>query len=160
MTPEQNELLTQIGPGTRMGNVMRRYWWAVGFTESVDKTPVPVRILGEDLILFRTLNGKFGLTDRYCAHRLASLEHGRVENDGIRCCYHGWVYDVNGRCIDQPGEPSGSNFKDKIKLKAYPTQEHGGIVWAYMGLGEPPPFPRYDFLVRDDGERTLNGYLR
>jgi 5,5'-dehydrodivanillate O-demethylase len=95
-----------------------------------------------------------------CPHRGTSLEYGWIEGGGLRCCYHGWVFDVAGHCIEQPGEPKGSNFKDKIKLKAYPIREIGGLVFAYMGAAEPPTFPRYDFLVRDDGERTFAGYLR
>jgi len=159
MTPEGNELLTQIGPGTRMGDVMRRYWWAVGFSESVNKTPVPVRILGEDLILFRTGNGKIGLTDRYCAHRLASLEHGRVENDGIRCCYHGWLYDTSGQCREMPAEPPDSRLKDEVKLKAYRIQEMGGLLFAYLGPDPAPLLPNYDLLVRGDLDRTVSATI-
>ena len=161
MDAQENETMTRVGPGTPAGETLRRYWLPVLFSDEINsEQPKIVRRLAEDLLLFRDEFGRVGLTEPTCPHRGTSLEYGWIEAGGIRCCYHGWVYDVNGRCIDQPGEPSGSNFKDKIKLKAYPTQEHGGIVWAYMGLGEPPPFPRYDFLVRDDGERTLNGYLR
>jgi 5,5'-dehydrodivanillate O-demethylase len=161
MDAQENATMTRVGPGTPAGETLRRYWLPVLFSDEINsEQPKIVRRLAEDLLLFRDEFGRVGLTEPTCPHRGTSLEYGWIEAGGIRCCYHGWVYDVNGRCIDQPGEPSGSNFKDKIKLKAYPTQEHGGIVWAYMGPGEPPPFPRYDFLVRDDGERTLNGYLR
>src|SRR4029434_9768351 len=89
-----------------------------------------------------------------------SLYYGWIEAGGIRCCYHGWVFDVSGRCIEQPGEPTGSTFKDRIQLKPYPTRELGGMIWAFMGSGEPPELPNYHFLVRDDGERTFSGYVR
>jgi len=158
MDQDENDLMTRVGPGTPAGETLRCYWLPVSFSDEV-KTDEPkiIRRLAEDLLLFRDQFGRVGLTEPSCPHRGTSLEYGWVEAGGIRCCYHGWVYDVNGSCIEQPGEPTGSNFKDKIKLKAYPTREHGGIVWAYMGRSDPPPFPRYDFLVREDGERTLNG---
>ncbi len=161
MDAQENETMTRVGPGTPAGETLRRYWLPINFSDEV-KTDEPkiVRRLAEDLLLFRDEFGRVGLTEPVCPHRGTSLEYGWIEGGGIRCCYHGWVYDVTGRCIEQPGEPAESTFKDKIKLKAYPTHEHGGIVWAYMGPGEPPPFPRYDFLVREDGERTLNSYLR
>jgi 5,5'-dehydrodivanillate O-demethylase len=132
MDQARNELLTRVGPGTRMGNLLRYYWWPVGFSQSLDKIPQPVRILGEDLILFRNAQGKVGLMDRFCAHRLASLEHGRVENDGIRCCYHGWLFGNDGQCLEMPAEPEDSRLHLEVKLKAYKTQEMGGLIFAYM----------------------------
>src|SRR5262249_21873708 len=127
LTPEENELLTRVGPGTPAGEVFRRYWWPVGLSELLGTAPVPVRILGEDLVLFRTRKGEPGLLGRHCTHRLASLEFGRTEEQGIRCCYHGWLYDVHGRCLEQPAEPPESTFKDRIRQKAYMAQEAGGL---------------------------------
>src|SRR5258706_2010084 len=161
MDQSDNDMMTRIGPDTLAGETLRRYWLPISFSSEIksDK-PKIVRRLAEDLLLFRDEQSRVGLTEPTCPHRGTSLEYGWVEAGGIRCCYHGWVFDVNGRCIEQPGEPPGSTFKDKIQLKAYPIQEVGGLVFDYMGRGKPPPFPRYDFLVRQDGERTYDGYVR
>jgi 5,5'-dehydrodivanillate O-demethylase oxygenase subunit len=161
MDAKENETLTRVGSGTPAGETLRKYWLPVGFShETKSDFPKLVRWLGEDLILFRDEHGRVGLVEPTCPHRGTSLEYGWIEGGGLRCCYHGWVFDVGGRCLEQPGEPPGSTFKDKIRLKTYSVRELGGIVWAYMGSGEPPPLPRYDFLVREDGERTFAGYLR
>ena len=157
MLAERNELLTRVGPNTRMGALLRRYWWPVGFSEIVDKTPVPVRLLGEDLIMFRDGSGGIGLMDRFCAHRLVSLEHGRVESNGLRCCYHGWLFDTSGQCVQMPAEPDDSKLHLEVKLKAYKTQELGGLIFAYMGPDPAPLLPNYDLLVRDDVNRTVSG---
>jgi 5,5'-dehydrodivanillate O-demethylase len=152
MTPEENEKLTRVGPGTPMGELLRRYWWPIWFQEQVTNKPVPVRLLGEDLILFRDpVTQKLGLLERYCAHRRVSLEYGRVEENGIRCCYHGWKFDCSGQCNDMPVEPEGSKLKDGVKIKAYEAVEIGGLVFAYMGPKPAPAFPRWDLLVRDAG---------
>lgn len=161
MDVQENELLTQVGPGTPGGETLRRYWLPVGFSQDIKADePQFVTWLGEDLVIFRDEFGRVGLIHPYCAHRNTSLEYGWIEGGGLRCCYHGWVYDIHGRCIEQPGEPEGSNFKDKIKLKSYPVREQGGVAFAYMGAGEPPELPNYDFLVREDGERIHHGYFR
>jgi 5,5'-dehydrodivanillate O-demethylase oxygenase subunit len=161
MDAQENEFLTRVGPGTPAGETLRKYWLPVGFShEHGSDAPSLVRWLGEDLILFRDESGRVGLIEPSCAHRGTSLEYGWIEAGGIRCCYHGWVYDVNGRCIEQPGEPPGSDFKNKIKLKSYPVRELGGIIWAYLGKGAPPELNRYHFLVREDGEREYSGYVR
>jgi 5,5'-dehydrodivanillate O-demethylase oxygenase subunit len=161
MDADENELLTRVGPGTPAGETLRKYWLPVGFSSEITcEAPKLVRWLCEELLLFRDEFGRVGLIHPYCAHRGTSLDYGWIEAGGIRCCYHGWVYDVNGRCIEQPGEPEGSIFKDKIKLKAYSVRELGGIVWAYMGTGQPPELPHYHFLVREDGERNYSGYIR
>ena len=161
MDAEENEFLTRVGPGTPAGETLRKYWLPVGFShEHASDAPRLVRWLGEDLILFRDEAGRVGLIEPTCAHRGTSLEYGWIEAGGLRCCYHGWVYDVNGRCIEQPGEPPGSDFKNKIKLKSYPVRELGGIIWAYMGKGAPPELTNYHFLVRTDGERVYTGYVR
>lgn len=161
MDKQENDMMTRVGPGTPAGETLRRYWLPVGFSHEINsEEPKIVRRLGEDLLIFRDEQGRVGLTEPACPHRGTSLEYGWIEAGGIRCCYHGWVFDVNGRCIEQPGEPAGSNFKDKITLQAYSIREVGGLIFAYMGPGEPPPFPRYDFLLRQDGERTYDGYVR
>ncbi|HEU0069664.1 MAG TPA: Rieske 2Fe-2S domain-containing protein [Alphaproteobacteria bacterium] len=156
MTPQENELLTRIGPGTRMGAVMRRYWWPIGYSQEVGSIPLPVRLLGEDLILFRAGNGKVGLVAQACAHRLASLEHGRVEQNGIRCCYHGWLYDMNGQCVEMPAEPDDNQLCKDVKIAGYRTEELGGLVFAYMGPEPAPLLPNYDLLVREDCDRQLS----
>ena len=147
LSREDNELLTRVGPGTGMGELMRRFWMPVVMSAEIaepDCTPVRVRLLGEPLIVFRDTNGRVGLVDEACPHRLSSLYFGRNEECGIRCVYHGWKFDVDGNCVDMPSEPADSNYKTKVKLKAYPTRESGGVVWAYMGpaekMGEPPNF--------------------
>jgi 5,5'-dehydrodivanillate O-demethylase oxygenase subunit len=148
MTPEENEMFTRVGRGTPAGEMLRRYWWPVWFSELVVSRPVPVRILGEDLILFRDATGETGLLDRRCPHRGASLELGRVEADGIRCCYHGWKFDRAGRCLDMPAEPENTPLKGEVRQTAYMTQEAGGLVFAYLGPRPAPLLPKYDLLFR------------
>jgi 5,5'-dehydrodivanillate O-demethylase len=161
MDPTENELLTRVGPGTAAGETLRKYWLPIGLSSEINSdAPKLVRWLGEDLLLFRDEFGRVGLTEPTCPHRGASLDYGWIEAGGIRCCYHGWVFDVNGRCLEQPGEPPASGFKEKIWLKAYPVREMGGMLWAYLGSGQPPELPNYHFLVRDDGERSFSGYVR
>jgi 5,5'-dehydrodivanillate O-demethylase len=120
--------------------------------------PTPVRILGEDLVLFRDGSGRPGLIGVRCPHRGASFEYGRIRPDGIECCYHGWRFDVAGNCLDQPAEPPESGFKDKVRVTAYPVREMGGILWAYLGPGEPPILPRLDVVARDDGVRAVENF--
>src|SRR5579859_1316964 len=155
---EDNDLVTRVGPGTPMGNMMRQYWVpAMLSTElpSADSDPVRVMLLGEQLIGFRDTNGKVGLIQNNCPHRGASLFFGRNEEAGLRCVYHGWKFDVAGNCIDMPNEPAESDFKQKVKATAYPTQERGGIVWAYMGSRqEPPKLPNYHWCTRPDAGRS------
>jgi 5,5'-dehydrodivanillate O-demethylase oxygenase subunit len=161
MDRAENELLTRVGPGTAAGEALRKYWLPVGLSSEINSgAPKLVRWLGEDLLLFRDEFGRVGLTEPTCPHRGASLDYGWIEAGGIRCCYHGWVFDVNGRCLEQPGEPPDSSFKDKVRLKAYPVRELGGLLWAYLGAGQPPELPNYHFLVRDDGDRRFSGYVR
>jgi len=161
MDLHENEMLTRVGPGTAAGETLRNYWLPVGFSNEIGSdAPKLVRWLCEDLLLFRDEFGRVGLIHPYCAHRGTSLDYGWIEAGGIRCCYHGWVYDVKGRCIEQPGEPTGSTFKDKIRLKAYEVRELGGIIWAYMGTGNAPELPNYHFLIREDGERNYSSYVR
>ncbi|MBM4260433.1 MAG: Rieske 2Fe-2S domain-containing protein [Deltaproteobacteria bacterium] len=161
MDPTENELMTRVGPGTPAGGALRKYWLPVGFCHEItSEAPKLVRWLGEDLLLFRDEFGRVGLTEPNCPHRGTSLDYGWIEGGGIRCCYHGWVFDVQGNCLEQPGEPPGSTFKDRIKIKAYPVRELGGMIWAYMGKGTAPELPNYHFLVRDDGARNFTGYVR
>lgn len=139
--------------------MLRRYWWPVGFSELLKDRPVPVRLLEEDLILFRDSIGHVGLLDRCCPHRRASLELGRVETDGIRCCYHGWKFDSAGHCLEMPAEPAGSCLKEEVRLTAYPTQEASGLVFAYLGPQPAPPLPRYDLLFRGDCTRHVGAFI-
>src|ERR687896_1709338 len=149
LSQEDNETLTRVGPGTPMGNLLRRYWLpALLSTElpEADCPPVRVRLLGEDLVAFRDSAGKPGLFVQACPHRGASLFFGRNEEAGLRCVYHGWKFDVTGACVDMPSEPAESNFKSKVRIKAYPGREHAGIIWIYMGPPEKqPPLPEYEF---------------
>jgi len=161
MESSENELITRVGAGTPAGETLRKYWLPVEFSSEINSdAPKLVRWLGEDLLLFRDEFGRVGLTQPNCPHRGTSLDYGWIEAGGIRCCYHGWVFDVHGRCLEQPGEAVESNFKDKIQLKAYPVRELGGMIWAYMGRGAAPELPNYHFLVRDDGQRSFSSYVR
>ena len=157
LSKEETELLTRVGPGTPAGQMLRRYWWPVGFTEQVKEKgqPVKVRVLCEDLVLFRDGNGRLGLLGLHCSHRGTSLEFGRVEDTGIRCCYHGWLYDLHGKCLDQPAEPEDSAFKDRIQHPAYKVQEIAGFIFAYIGPEPAPLLPNYDLFLREDGEREV-----
>ncbi|TMH01488.1 MAG: aromatic ring-hydroxylating dioxygenase subunit alpha [Betaproteobacteria bacterium] len=148
---EQNELLTRTGPGSVMGDLIRRYWIPALLTEELpqpDCAPVRVKLLSERLIAFRDSDGKLGLIDEFCAHRGVSLWFGRNEECGLRCAYHGWKYDVSGHCVDIPSEPEESGFRRKIKLQSYPLAERGGVLWAYMGPPESQPaLPEYEFAT-------------
>jgi|SRR5579871_1286682 len=148
-TKEENDRLTRVGPGTPGGEFMRRYWQPAALSEELPPggAPIPVRLLGEDLALFRDESGQPGLLGIHCTHRGADLSYGRIEDGGIRCLYHGWLYDRTGRCLEQPGEPAGSRFYERIRQPAYPCHEQAGIIFAYMGPGEPPLFPNYEFLT-------------
>ncbi|MBM2812103.1 MAG: phthalate 4,5-dioxygenase [Chloroflexi bacterium] len=145
---EENDLLTRTGPGTPMGDLIRRYWQPAALSREIPLggAPVPLKLLGEELVLFRDEAGRPGLIGLHCAHRGADLSYGRLEDGGLRCIYHGWVYDVNGRCLEQPGEPAGSTFHERIRHRAYPCREAGGIVYTYMGPDQPPLLPPYEFV--------------
>src|SRR5947209_2629308 len=146
----ENELLTRVEPGTPMGDLMRQYWIPAGLSSELpapDCPPGRVRLLGEDLVAFRDSSGRVGLLAHSCPHRGASLFFGRNEEDGLRCVYHGWKFDVAGRCIDMPSEPAESNFTNKVRTVAYPCAERSGIVWAYMGArtsAEVPALPELE----------------
>ncbi|HLF78371.1 MAG TPA: Rieske 2Fe-2S domain-containing protein [Dehalococcoidia bacterium] len=142
LTKEENEILCRVGPGTLMGNLLRRYWTPVMLSNEIpepDSPPVRVRILGEDLIAFRDTNGDVGLFANSCPHRGASMFFGRNEEAGLRCVYHGWKFDTSGACVDMPSEPAESNFKTKVRIGAYPVHESGGLVWAYLGPADKKP---------------------
>ena len=159
LTAVQNEMVTKTGPGTPMGEVLRRYWQPVALSEEITpgSKPLQVRVMSEDLVLFRDDAGRPGLLGLHCSHRLTSLAYGRVEDGGIRCTFHGWLYDVAGRCLQQPAEPERSTFKDKVRHTAYPCQDLGGLVFAYMGPPDrKPPLPPFEGLVRGDGSRKAD----
>ena len=150
LTAEENERLTRVGPGTPMGDLLRRYWHPIAPSSQLDENPVKsVRLLGESLTLFRDRRGKLGLIGDRCAHRHVNMAYGIPEENGLRCCYHGWLYDSTGQCIEQPAEPAGSTFKDKIRIKAYPVEELAGAIFAYLGPEPAPLVPRWDRLTWD-----------
>lgn len=152
-----NELLTRTDPGTVMGALVRRYWvpcMVAGELPGRDEPPVRLRLLGEDLVVFRDSQGRVGVFDEACPHRLTSLYYGRNESGGLRCVYHGWKFDVTGRCVDLPTEPAGSTFRDKVRATAYPARERGGLLWVYLGpAGEEPAFPEFEWLDLPDAQR-------
>jgi 5,5'-dehydrodivanillate O-demethylase oxygenase subunit len=161
VTREENEFLTRVGPGTPAGDMLRRYWHPVAAAcELTAEKPIKeVRILGEDLVVFRMppaegeSQSSYGLVGRHCPHRLASLAYGKVDQQGIRCPYHGWKYNAAGRCLEQPAEPANSTYKDRIRHIAYPVQKLAGLLFAYMGPAPAPLLPRWDVLAREDGRR-------
>ncbi|MFD2238076.1 aromatic ring-hydroxylating dioxygenase subunit alpha [Aureimonas populi] len=149
MSQAQNDLITRIAPGTPAGEMMRRYWQPAALVDelSPERPVVAVRLLGQDFVLFRDGSGRYGLMDRDCPHRGADLAYGRIEADGLRCAFHGWLFDATGQCIQTPAEPVGSTLCQRIRQKAYPVQERNGILFAYLGEGEPPAFPELDCFV-------------
>jgi len=157
ISAEENTLLTQTGPGTPCGAVMRRYWQPVALSEELPRSGVAlkVKILGEELVLFRDDQGRPGLLGLHCSHRGTDLSYGRVEDGGLRCLYHGWLYDICGRVLEQPGEPGGGANRGDIRHRSYPCQEAGGVILTYMGPGEPPLLPNYDFLMVPEAQRTV-----
>lgn len=152
LTQEQNELLTRVGPGTRMGDYLRRYWHPIAGVTEFDTRPIkPMRLFGEDLILYKDLSGEFGLVARNCPHRRADLAFGIVEKKGVRCNYHGWAFDATGQCIEQPFEETfapGRNAKCAVKIDGYPVGVRGGMVWAYMGPLPAPCLPDWEPFSR------------
>ncbi len=157
ITKEENDFLTKVGPGEPAGELLRRYWHPVAVAkELTEENPTKfVRILGENLVLFRDKKSRVGLLEDRCAHRGASLVYGRVEERGIACAYHGWLYDTQGNCLETPPEPAASKFRLTIKHKAYPVQKLVGLYWAYMGPEPAPMIPKYDTLFRTDGRRKI-----
>ena len=162
MTREQNELLTRIGPEAPAGQLLRRYWQPIALVEELaGPRPVkPVRVLGQDLVLFRGPDGRLGLLDRDCPHRGADLAFGRLEDGGLRCLFHGWLFDTEGKCLETPAEPPESRICSRVRQRAYPVQERSGIVFAFLGEGTPPAFPALDcFVAPDSHVFAFKGYL-
>jgi 5,5'-dehydrodivanillate O-demethylase len=156
LTEEQNHRLTRVGPGTPMGELLRRYWMPIaGITEFEDgRSTKPIRLLGEDLVLFRDLGGRFGLIDRHCAHRRADMAQGVPEQEGLRCHYHGWMFDPDGRCVHQPFEDIAfpeRDLKSKTRITAYPVDTKAGLVWAYLGPQPAPLLPDWELFSRPNG---------
>ncbi len=164
LSREENELLTQVGPGTPMGQTMRRYWMPALMTRELsepDGPPVRVRLLGEDLVAFRDSEGRIGLLDELCPHRLASLYFGRNEGCGLRCVYHGWKFDVNGQCTEMMNEPAENDFSHKVRTTSYPTVEAGGIIWAYMGPEAlRPPDPHFAWTQIPESHRHVSKVIQ
>jgi phenylpropionate dioxygenase-like ring-hydroxylating dioxygenase large terminal subunit len=146
MSQEQNDLITRVGPKTAAGKLMRMYWQPAALVEELETgRPIKaVRLLGENFVLFRDEKGRYGLMDRDCPHRGADLAFGRLESGGLRCAFHGWLFDVTGQCLETPAEPASSSLCKNIKQRSYPVAEKGGVLWAYLGEGEPPAFPEID----------------
>ena len=152
-----NADIPHVGPGTLAGEWLRRYWLVVGTVAELRDIPQALKVLDEDLVLFRDLKGNVGLIGKSCAHRGTSLEYGDIDDRGIRCPYHGWLYDVSGNCLEQPAEPKESTFYQKVKHLSYPVRELGGLIFAYMGpnANNPPPLPRYSPLIDRGGIRQI-----
>src|SRR5712671_4028096 len=152
LSTEQNDLITRIGPATPAGELIRRYWQPAALVDELNSNrPIKaLRLLGEDLVLFRDEQGRYGLVGRSCPHRGTDLSFGRLENGGLRCAFHGWLFDVTGQCLETPAEPEGSSLCANIRQIAYPVVEKSGILFAYMGPGEPPEFPHFDCFVAPD----------
>ncbi len=155
LSAEQNKALTEVGAGTRMGALLRRYWMPIAAVAELDDTPTkPVRLMGEDLVLYKDKRGAYGLLDRHCAHRRADLSYGIVEDCGLRCNYHGWHYDERGACLAQPFEEIAhpeARYKDKIRLKAYPVEAKAGLLWAYLGPAPAPLVPTWEPFTWTNG---------
>jgi nitrite reductase/ring-hydroxylating ferredoxin subunit len=158
LTTKENERLTQVGRGTPMGEFLRRFWLPALLSEELpqaDGDPIRTRTLGEDLVAFRDSNGNVGMVDAFCPHRRAPLFFGRNEESGLRCVYHGWKFDTTGQCVDMPSEPAESDFKERLRVRAYPTYEVGGMIWVYMGPPELKPArpPEMPFTLAPANER-------
>jgi phenylpropionate dioxygenase-like ring-hydroxylating dioxygenase large terminal subunit len=149
--------IPHVGPGTPCGKWFRRYWIVVGTAQELYDIPQAVKILGEDLVLFRDEFGKVGLLGEHCPHRGASLEYGDIEDGGLRCPYHGWLFNIEGQCLEMPAEPKDSKFPEKVKHLSYPVREQGGLIFGYLGPDQhsPPPLPKYKALDDPVGQRSL-----
>lgn len=163
LTREENELLTRVGPGTPMGALMRRYWLPVLLASELAPggRVKRVRLLGEDLVAFRSPGGEVGLLGEFCSHRRASLYFGRNEAGGLRCVYHGWKYGLDGRCLEMPNVPEDSDFRDRVRHPAYPCAEHGGVIWTYMGPENPPPgLPELEWALVPPAQRLVSKFYQ
>src|SRR5258706_1221937 len=163
LSAADSELLVRTGPGTAMGEYFRRFWLPVALSREMpepDSPPLRVKLMGEELVAFRDTNGRVGLIEPYCAHRGANLFYGRNEECGIRCIYHGWKYDVDGKCVEMPNVAPDAAMRDKISIKAYPTREFGEMVWAYLGpRGSMPEDPLLEHGVLPVSLRNLTNSL-
>ncbi|VCU72555.1 Phthalate 4,5-dioxygenase oxygenase subunit [Pigmentiphaga humi] len=162
MSPEQNERITRVGPGTPAGTLLRQYWQPVALVDELEaERPIrPVKLMGQDFILFRDEQGRYGFMDRDCPHRGADLAFGRLEDGGVRCLFHGWLFDVEGACLETPAEPEGSKLAQRVRQKSYPVVEKSGVLFAYIGEGEPPAFPHFDcFVAPSEYTFAFKGYL-
>jgi phenylpropionate dioxygenase-like ring-hydroxylating dioxygenase large terminal subunit len=160
---EENELVCRTGPGTLMGALFRRYWLPIMMSSELeaDGTPVTTRVLSEDLMAFRDTDGRVGLMEQQCPHRLAPLYIGRNEEAGIRCLYHGWKFDVTGQCVDMPNEPAESNFRSKVRVRSFPVREHAGVVWGYLGdPSKVPEFPVYKWTQVPESHRIMARWIQ
>ena len=156
LTAEANERLTRVGPGTPMGELMRRYWIPIRpLAQLKEEDVMPIRVLGEDLVLFITGKGALGLVSERCPHRLTMMKYGIPDEDGLRCCYHGWMFAPDGQCIDTPLESPTNRLKEQVKIGSYPVQEMGGLVWAYMGPVPAPLLPPWDLFVIPNAIRQI-----
>jgi 5,5'-dehydrodivanillate O-demethylase len=158
LTPANNDLLTRVGPGTPMGELLRRYWQPVAGASEFEKNSIkPVRLLGENLVLYKDISGQFGLVDRHCPHRRADMSYGWVEARGIRCSYHGWRYDESGECVEQPYEDTANPKPSKAgcAIKAYPVRECAGLLFAYMGPLPAPELPVWEPFLWPNGFREI-----
>ncbi len=149
LSAEINDLMTRTGAASPAGRLMRRYWQPAALVDELSgNRPVkPVRLLGEDLVIFRDEAGRFGLIGRHCPHRGTDLAYGRLEDGGLRCAFHGWLFDIHGKCLETPAEPEGSNLCANVKQTSYPVVEKNGILFAYLGSDEAPAFPHFDCFV-------------
>lgn len=157
LSQEENRRFTEVGPGTPCGELLRRYWMPVAtLSEITENKPTKrVRVLGENLVLFRDLSGQYGLLPEHCPHRHVSLYYGFVEQDGLRCPYHGWKFNAEGACIEQPYERAGSPLAKQASVRSYPVQQLAGLLFAYLGPQPAPLLPKWETLVRKDGVRDI-----
>lgn len=163
LSREDNDILTRVGPGTFMGDLMRRYWVPVALSGELPAggRTKRVRLLGESMVAFRTARGEPGLLDEFCSHRRVSLYFGRVEDDGLRCCYHGWKYGLDGRCLEMPNEAPETDFKHTVRHRAYPCRERGGVVWAFMGdPAHLTGLPDFEWLGLPENQRFISKYYQ
>lgn len=159
LSNKDNERLTRVGPGTPMGALLRRYWMPVAAVSEFDRqTTQPVRLLGEDLVLYKDLSGAFGLVDRHCPHRRADMQYGFVEQHGLRCNYHGWLFDERGCCLEQPYEDAANpaaRFREKVRIPSYPVETKAGLIWAYLGPEPAPLVPNWEPFTWENGFRQI-----
>jgi phthalate 4,5-dioxygenase oxygenase subunit len=162
MSAEQNERVVRVGPGTPGGTLQRLYWQPIALSEELpaERPLRAVRVLGQDLVLFRDDRGKLALLDRDCPHRGADLAFGRLEDGGLRCAFHGWLFDAQGSCLETPAEPDGSRLCERVRQQSYCVIEKKGVIWAYLGPGEPPALPRLDcFAAPDEYSFAFKGHI-